>query len=82
METSEVQSKVIEIIGRYAKDKEALAAVTEATNILEDLKVNSARLVDVILDLEDEFDIEVDDEDADAVNTVGDAVALIQSKTD
>ncbi len=80
METSEVQSKVIEIIGRYAKNKEALTTVTEATNLLEDLKVNSARLVDVILDLEDEFDIEVEDEDADAVNTVGDAVALIQSK--
>ena len=80
METSEVQAKVVEIIGRYAKDKEALAAVTTATNILEDLKVNSARLVDVILDFEDEFDIEVEDDDADAVNTVGDAVALIQSK--
>jgi acyl carrier protein len=80
METSEVQSKVVEIIGRYAKNKEALATVTERTNILEDLKVNSARLVDVILDFEDEFDIEVQDEDADAVNTVGDAVKLIQSK--
>jgi acyl carrier protein len=80
METSEVQSKVVEIIGRYAKNKAALATVTEQTNILEDLKVNSARLVDVILDFEDEFDIEVKDEDADAVNTVGDAVKLIQSK--
>jgi len=80
METSEVQSKVIEIIGRYAKDKDAVAAATPTTNILDDLKVNSARLVDVILDLEDEFDIEVEDEDADAVNTVGDAVGLIQSK--
>jgi len=80
MDTSEIQSKVVEIIGRYAKNKEALAEATETTNILEDLKVNSARLVDVILDLEDEFDIEVEDEDADAVNTVGDAVALILSK--
>jgi acyl carrier protein len=80
METSEVQAKVVEIIGRYAKDKEALTGVTAATNILEDLKVNSARLVDVILDFEDEFDIEVEDDDADAVNTVGDAVTLIQSK--
>lgn len=80
MDTSEVQSKVVEVIGRYAKNKEALESVTVDTNILEDLKVNSARLVDVILDLEDEFDIEVEDEDADAVNTVGDAVALIQSK--
>jgi acyl carrier protein len=80
MDNSEVQTKVVEVISRYAKNKEALDSVTESTNILEDLKVNSARLVDVILDLEDEFDIEVEDEDADAVNTVGDAIALIQSK--
>ena len=42
--------------------------------------MNSARLVDVILNFEDEFDIEVEDEDADAVNTVGDAVSLIEGK--
>ena len=80
MESSEIRQKIVEIIGTYAKDKEALAAVTDETNILEDLKVNSARLVDVILDFEDAFDIEVEDEDADSVNTVGDAVKLIESK--
>ena len=64
----------------FVKNEEALEAVNEDTNILEDLKVNSARLVDIILNFEDEFDIEVEDEDADSVNTVGDAVALIQEK--
>jgi len=34
----------------------------------------------VILEFEDEFDIEVEDEDADSVNTIGDAVDLIASK--
>ena len=80
MSRDETFGKVMEIIGRYAKNKDAIDGATEATNILEDLKVNSARLVDVILDFEDEFDIEVDDEDADAVNTVGDAVTLIEAK--
>jgi acyl carrier protein len=80
MERSEIRDKVVEIIGAYAKDKEAMATVTDETNILEDLKVNSARLVDVILDFEDAFDIEVEDEDADSVNTVGDAVNLVQAK--
>ena len=47
------------------------------TNILEDLKVNSARLVDVVLAFEDDFDIEIADEDVDSVNTVGDCVSLI-----
>jgi acyl carrier protein len=80
MSRDDTFAKVMEIIGRYAKNKEALEGATEETNILEDLKVNSARLVDVILDFEDEFDIEVEDEDADAVNTVGDAVTLIEAK--
>lgn len=80
MTRNEVFDKVVEIISPFAKDKDALAGVSEDTHILQDLKVNSARLVDVILDFEDEFDIEVEDEDADAVNTVGDAVDLIIGK--
>jgi len=80
MTREEIFAKVIEIVKPYVKNQEALDAVTEETNILQDLKVNSARLVDIILNFEDEFDIEVEDEDADAVNTVGDAVALIQEK--
>ena len=76
----EIFAKVVEIIRPFVKNQEALDSVNDNTNILQDLKVNSARLVDIILDFEDEFDIEVDDEDADAVNTVGDAVTLIEAK--
>ena len=80
MTREEIFAKVVEIVRPYVKDDEALATVADDTNILQDLKVNSARLVDGILNFEDEFDIEVEDEDADAVNTVGDAVALIEEK--
>ena len=80
MTRDEIFAKVVEIVKPYVKNEEALVAVTDDTNILEDLKVNSARLVDIILNFEDEFDIEVEDEDADAVNTMGDAVRLIQEK--
>ena len=70
----------MEIVKPYVKNQEALDGVDDDTNILQDLKVNSARLVDIILNFEDAFDIEVEDEDADSVNTVGDAVGLIQDK--
>lgn len=80
MSREEIFAKVVHIVRPFAKDKEALDQATMETNILEDLKVNSARLVDVILEFEDEFDIEVEDEDADAVNTIGDAVELIEAK--
>ena len=80
MTREEIFAKVVEIVSPFAKDKEALDKATDETNILEDLQVNSARLVDVILEFEDEFDIEVEDEDADSVNTIGDAVTLIEAK--
>ncbi len=80
MTKDEILERVIEIVRLYAKDDDAMEAISLETNILQDLKVNSARLVDVILAFEDEFDIEVEDEDADAVDTVGDAVELIHAK--
>jgi acyl carrier protein len=80
MSEQEVMEKVVEILKPYAKNAAALASVSLETNILSDLKVNSARLVDVVLAFEDSFGIEVEDEDADSVQTVGDAVRLIQSK--
>ena len=58
-------------------EPEALATCTMETSIHDDLKVNSARFVDVVLNLEDRFGIEVKDEQADRVRTVGDAVELV-----
>ncbi|MBM4384387.1 MAG: acyl carrier protein [Deltaproteobacteria bacterium] len=80
MQASEIQSRVIKILTPYVKDAAALSSASAATNILEDLKVNSARLVDVVLAFEDEFDIEIADEDVDTVNTIGDCVGLISQK--
>ena len=80
MDKSEAFEKVVKILTPHVKNQEALDAVTETTNILDDLKVNSARLVDVVLAFEDEFDIEIADEEVDVVNTVGDCVRLIVEK--
>ena len=80
MDQNEVMERVVKILTPWVKNEDALASVSMETNILDDLKVNSARLVDVVIAFEDDFDIEIADEDVDSVNTVGDAVNLIQSK--
>ena len=80
MEQAEVFERVVKILTPWVKNNEALGSVAMETNILDDLKVNSARLVDVVIAFEDDFDIEIADEDVDTVNTVGDAVNLIVSK--
>lgn len=80
MEQAEVMERVVKILTPWAKNEEALAGVAMETSILDDLKVNSARLVDVVIAFEDDFDIEIADEEVDTVNTVGDAVNLISAK--
>ena len=80
MSQEEAFEQVVKILTPHVKNQAALAEVGMATNILDDLKVNSARLVDVVLAFEDDFDIEIADEDVDTVNTVGDCVTLIGQK--
>lgn len=80
MTQEQVFEKVVGILKPFVKNQEALASVAMETSILKDLKVNSARLVDVVLEIEDAFGIEVADDEADKVRTVGDAVNLIVSR--
>jgi acyl carrier protein len=77
MEQQQVFEKVVSILKPFVKAPEALANVGMESFIVKDLKVNSARLVDVVLEMEDTFGIAIKDEDADKVKTVGDAVKLI-----
>ena len=81
MTQAEAFEAVMKILTPHVKNQQALEGVGEDTHILDDLKVNSARLVDIVLAFEDEFDIEIPDEDVDSVNTVGDCVKLILEKT-
>jgi len=80
MTKDEVFNKIVDILKRYSKVDIKLENISMDTSILDDLKINSARLVDIVLDFEDIFDIEVADEDADRVATVGDGVNLILAK--
>ena len=77
MNEAQITEKVIALITPYVKNREALAHVTKDTTFLGDLGINSARLVDIVLAFEDEFGIEVSDDAADSIATVGDAVTLI-----
>ena len=81
MSQEQIILKIIEILARYVKDASLLDKVTSETHIIKDLKVNSARLVDIIVKCEDVFGTTIDDDEADRIATIGDAVALVQKKT-
>jgi acyl carrier protein len=68
------------IVKPYVQDEEAFAQLSEETRFIEDLKINSANLVDIILDVEDAFDIIIEDESMDQMLTVKAAMAIIREK--
>ncbi len=55
-------------------------AVTEAARFKEDLDADSLDLVELVMGLEERFDIEVPEEDLEGVTTVGHAVDLVLAK--
>ncbi|QHS22215.1 acyl carrier protein [Virgibacillus sp. MSP4-1] len=53
------------------------AKVTMEASFSDDLEADSLDVVELVMELEDEFDMEISDEDAEKIGTVGDAVDYI-----
>ena len=78
METNEVFDKVK---GLFVEDLGIdESKVTMEAKLEEDLEIDSLGIVGVVMAFEDEFDIEIDDEELADVSTVGEAVKLLHSK--
>jgi acyl carrier protein len=74
-----VQEKVIEIVCDQlgvSKDK-----VTPETSFVNDLGADSLDTVELVMEFEEEFDINIPDEDAEKIQTVGDAIKYVQENT-
>ena len=80
MTRKELIASLKNIVKPYAQDLEAFNNLTEETDFITDLKINSANLVDVILDVEDEFDIEIDNDSMEKMLSVKAAMEIIESK--
>ena len=80
MEKENLISALKKIVKPYIQDEEAFKNLSENTDFIKDLKINSANLVDVILDVEDEFDIIVDNESMEKMLTVKAALEIIETK--
>lgn len=56
--------------------------VTMEASFIDDLEADSLDIVELMMALEEEFDIEIPDEDAEKISTVGDAVEYIKANQD
>lgn len=75
---SEVQSKIKQIIVDELGVDEA--EVTENARFIEDLGADSLDLVELVMRFEEEFDIEIPDEDAEKIQAVRDAYAYVEQQ--
>jgi acyl carrier protein len=55
--------------------------IKQDTSLLKDLEADSLDAVEIIMAIEDEFGIEIPDEDAESFNTIGDIVKYVETKT-
>ena len=82
MTKEELITQLKPIVANYAQDTDALENISEDTDFIKDLKINSANLVDVVLDVEEAFDIEIDNAAMERMLTVRAAIEIIQLKLD
>jgi acyl carrier protein len=73
-------SKLKEIIKIYLPEDVSIDEVSPESDFLNELNINSANLVDIVLDVEDAFDIRLENEDMDQMVTVRDALEIIDKK--
>jgi len=78
--SEEIKEKVISMISTQLGKSES--DITLDSHFIEDLEADSLDLVELIMSMEDEFDVEIADEDAEKILKVSDAINyIIKSKT-
>lgn len=80
MTEKEIYSKLEKIIKDYLPEDVSMGQISPESNLTKELNINSSHLVDIILDLEDTFNITLNNEDMEQLQTVSDAVRIIQLK--
>lgn len=70
-----VRAIIVDQLGIDDEDK-----ITMEASIVDDLGADSLDVVDLIMSLEEEFDVEIPDEDVENMKTVGDIVKYVEAK--
>ena len=77
-ELKNVEERVIEIVCEQmgaSRDK-----ISQETSFIQDLGADSLDTVELVMEFEDEFDLNIPDEEAEKIQTVGEAIKYIEEK--
>lgn len=77
MSDEQIRQRVIDIVCEHlAVNKDQ---VTDNTSFIEDIGADSLDIVELVMELEEEFDIQIPDDQAEKIKTVGEAVEYIKT---
>ncbi len=75
---ADIEEKVVQIVSeQMSVDK---AEIARETSFMNDLNADSLDTVELVMELEDEFDMTIPDEDAEKLKTVGEAIDYITTQ--
>ena len=78
--TESIEARVIRlVIDQLCSDKQPTPEVNRDTSFVNDLDADSLDTVELVMALEEEFDLQIVDEAAENITTVGDAVDYIEN---
>lgn len=80
MDKVTIIEKLKTIVKPFVADKEAFENMNEDTDFIVDLKINSANLVDIVLDVEEAFSIEIDNQSMEKILNIRAVLAIIETK--
>ncbi len=72
-----IEERVKEVVAQHLNV--AKSDVTREKNFITDFQADSLDLVELVMELEEEFDIQIPEDEADKIKTVGDAIDFIES---
>lgn len=80
MDKAAIIEQLKTIVKPFVKNEEAFENINENTDFITDLNINSANLVDIVLDVEEAFHIEIDNQSMEKMLTVKATLDIIKTK--
>jgi acyl carrier protein len=71
-----VKDKIYEVVAKRMKRN--IADLTDETNLKKDLNADSIDTVEIIFEIEEEYEIDIDDKYAEQINTISDAIRVVE----
>ena len=80
MDKTEIIQRLKTIVKPFVINKDAFESIDENTDFIKDLNINSANLVDIVLDVEEAFGIEIDNQSMERMLSVKATLNIIETK--